>query len=210
MKLIRFNKNLIFILTVLFFVSNIYFIIKADQLAKKIALLKTIITTLNKDVLESKPWESERNLENFIEGKKIPSSILNHPIYRELFSDRLMANKLSVLLVATSFDCGSCTKEEVELWKEFFNREGSNGIKIFSIYHNNSEESLNEFKEKYQNVFPVINDPDFLFMRELGIQRTPIIFILNNQNKIIYAHIPLRENKEKTENFIKKIERILQ
>lgn len=209
MRVIKSNKNLILIFTILLFVLNIYFIRKADILAQQGALLKKKITSLNKDALKFKPWVTQRNFENFIEGKKVPLSVLINPVYKNHFSSESKANKLSVVLVATSVDCSSCTEEEIEMWKEFLNHNMSSGIESFSIYHNNTEESLIKFKENYQNLFPVISDPEFLFKRELNIQRTPIILILNNQNRIMYAHIPVSEDKEKTKNFIRKIERIL-
>ena len=94
------------------------------------------------------------------------------------------------------------------MWKEFLNHNMSNCIESFSIYHNNTEESLTKFKQDYQNLFPVISDPEFLFKRELSIQRTPIILVIN-KNRITYVHIPLNNDRDKTRNFIKKIERTL-
>jgi len=209
MRIIKLNKNLILILTVLLFILNIYFIKKADTLAQQGALLKKKIATLNKDVLKFKSWVTQRNFENFIEGKKVPLSVLENPVYKNHFSIKSKVNKLSIVLVATSEDCSSCTEEEIEMWKEFLNHNMSNGIESFSIYHNNTGESLNKFKQDYQNLFPVISDPEFIFKRELDIQRAPVILILN-KNRIIYSHIPISEDKEKTKNFIRKIERILQ
>jgi len=210
MRIIKLNKNLILIFTILLIVLNIYFIRKANALAQQGALFKEKIASLNKDILKFKPWVTQRNFENFIEGKKVPLSVLKNSVYKNHFSSESKENKLSVVLVATSVDCSSCTEEEIEMWKEFLNHNMSNGIESFSIYHNNTEESLTKFKQNYQNLFPVISDPEFLFKRKLNIQRTPIILILNNQNRIIYAHIPVSEDKEKTKNFIRKIEKILQ
>ena len=105
MRIINLNKNLILILTVLLFILNIYFIKKADTLAQQDALLKKKNATLNKDVLKFKPWVTQRNFENFIEGKKVPLSVLKNSVYKNHFSSGLKANKLSIVLVATSVDC---------------------------------------------------------------------------------------------------------
>ena len=105
MRIIKLNKNLILIFTLLLFVLNIYFIKKSDALARQGALLKKKIATLNKDVLKFKPWVTQRNFENFIEGKKVPLSVLENPVYKNHFSSESKVNKLSIVLVATSVDC---------------------------------------------------------------------------------------------------------
>lgn len=209
MKTIIFNKYLFLIFTFLLFVLNIYFFNKADLLTRQETLLKSKITDLNKDILRFKPWVTQRNLENFIEGKKVPPSITKNPIYNNYFN-KMRTGKISVVLVGTSSDCSSCTEEEIEMWRQFLNYKGINEINRFSIYHNSNEKSYNDFKKKYNDVFPVICDSTLLFKRELNIQRTPSILVVNNQNRIIYAHIPISEDNEKTKNFIEKIERILQ
>ena len=47
MKIIKFNKNLILIFFILFFILNIYFLRKADLLAQQGALLKAQEAALN-------------------------------------------------------------------------------------------------------------------------------------------------------------------
>jgi len=206
MRLIEINRKLTIIFIILLIGLIIDLLRKADLNAKQDALFKTKIATLNKDLLEFKPWVTSRKYENFIEGKKIPPSILKNPVYKNYFSEN--PNTLSIILVGTSVDCGSCTEEEIKIWNNFFSQETSHNIKKFSIYHSNSKENLKNFKKKYQNVFPVLGDTSFSFMRALEIQRTPVILFLNN-NKIIYAHIPISGDKEKTEDFIRKIKRSL-
>ena len=208
MKITLFNKYLVIVFSILLFVLNISLLKKVNSFTEQEKILKDRIAFLNKEMLKLKPSVTERTYENFLEGKKIPFSILNNSVYKNYFFQNPKTNKLLIILVGTSVDCSSCTKEEIEMWKEFFNSSNPNDISAFSIYHNNNDKSLQKFINNYQNIFPVISDPEFLFKRELSIQRTPIILVIN-KNRITYVHIPLNNDKDKTKNFIKKIERTL-
>ncbi|MFC1557942.1 redoxin family protein [candidate division KSB1 bacterium] len=204
MKLIEFNRKLIIVLLILTVGLYINLLRETDLFAKQNALFKSKITSLNKDLLKFKPWVTTRKYENFIEGKSIPSSILKNHIYKNYFSEN--SKRLSIILVGNSADCGTCTEKEIELWKDFFSQNSNSNISKFSIYHSKNQKSTDKFIEKYQEVFPVISDPTFSFLRQLEIQRTPVILFVVN-NKIVYVHIPISEDEEKTENFIKKINR---
>ena len=204
MKLIDLNKKLIFVLLLVIIGLNISLVRKANLLANQSALFKSKITSLNKDALKFKPWVTLRKYEDFVEGENIPSSILKNPVYKDYFSKN--SSKSSIILVGNSADCGACTQKEIDIWKRFFEKESNSNINKFSIYHSRNRKSVDEFKKKYGDIFPVISDSTFSFIRELEIQRTPIILFIYN-NKIIYAHIPISEDEEKTENFIKKVKR---
>ena len=165
--------------------------------------------SIMKDMVK-RSWRNEYgSYENAVEGMKIPADILSDSIYGSTISRNTEPGRLLVLFAASSSDCIVCTKEEINAWNQFMERVPPDKLDMVFLYYDRTGKGSSEFVKRYGITMPVIPEFRPKFFEALNIQRTPCVFVFDDRRRCLYAHIPLNENKEKTGEFIRKIERLL-
>jgi hypothetical protein len=102
-------------------------------------------------------------------------------------------------------DCSSCLTEETLRWREV---HGNHKIPVFAVCVDNDSGAAYGYRAKYNPSFPVLNDLEKSF-EKIKAQRTPLVLLLNDQNKIILAQIAEAGNDAKREKFYYQVSQIV-
>lgn len=97
------------------------------------------------------------------------------------------------LLVFWSVECGHCTKEMPQLQEFLENNKDKYNIGIMAVHTEGEIEKMREFCEKYKITFTTCNGlfANYDWREYFDIEKTPVIFVLDKQNKILAKNVPV-------------------
>jgi len=147
------------------------------------------------DLTEESAKSTEEKLHDRFINKKLES-------INEILSDRNTIDDKKILLIYTGFDCQSCVDKGYLILKSIKSQDDNQKIFIISTNANiGGDQERNEF---YDFVF---NDKQELIRTELKFIYTPVIIVLDKENRIVYLDFPKTNTKE--QDIIKQIEKVI-
>ena len=126
----------------------------------------------------------EEKLQDRFINKRIES--INTILYEEKES-----NENKILLIYTGFDCQSCVDKGYKILKKI--RAQNETKKLFVISSNTNIGRDQEKNEYYDFVY---NDEKELVRQELKFLYTPIILVLDKDNRILHINFPETNSNE--------------
>lgn len=159
-------------------------------------------------LLKKKIYDIQHTFDNLTaaEGRIFP--VMNLPSINPKSNDCLNTrfNKNTLILLYTHFDCGSCVNTTIQTLSKF-NKKHNQKINIFGIA--NTEKPIEIWKRTRAIAsFPVyqdLNDSTSIFNRFKNTAFPLLLFILGNNNRIIYAK-KATNNSEEMNSYIKRFE----
>lgn len=112
--------------------------------------------------------------------------------------------QLRILSFFSSRDCSTCLEEESSRWEELYRMTG---IPVYAISVDSNITGAYRYQAKFNPKFPLFHDEKRIF-GELGVQRTPVVLLLDQHDKVIIGYVAEVGNHEKQERFYDQVLRI--
>lgn len=131
---------------------------------------------------------SMRHLGKIIKFEKIISIFPNeHTDLRQAVHPRL-------LLVFSELGCNVCQDNETDFAVNIVKEFGSEFV--FSVVHATKRQYVQNYIRMNRVNFPVYFSEDEVFLKINNIKNTPVIFIIDESNRVIAAHFPIPGQKD--------------
>jgi hypothetical protein len=94
-----------------------------------------------------------------------------------------------LLLIFSELSCNVCQDEETRFGVSIASEYGKEYV--MAIVHASNRRYVQNYIRMNQVNFPVYYCEDETFLKENGIRNTPMIFILDNENRVVAANYPI-------------------
>ena len=144
--------------------------------------------------INHKSHKSKKEETSATKEEKLKDRFINKKIesINTIISDGKDSNETKIILIYTGFDCQSCVDKGYHILKTLRSQDVSKKILVISSNTNiGRDQERNEF---YDFVY---NDDKELVRHELKFLITPIILVLNNDNRILHINFPETNSNEK-------------
>ena len=136
-------------------------------------------------------------------GKNFPLFELKS-LSNKIYSEKNLSGIYILFIFFSPYDCGECLLES-NYWEEIHKNYSNNFFKVFAIANAPRKREITLFVKRRKLTFPILYDKDNKIKKALGIRRTPIKILLNQDNQIIFAQY----STNNTENNKKLTDRIV-
>jgi hypothetical protein len=103
-----------------------------------------------------------------------------------------------LLMVFSELSCNVCRDEETQFGASIANEYGQDYV--MAVVFATQRQYVANYVRLNQINFPVFLCADETFFKENGIQNTPMIFVLDEENRVIASHYPLPGHLEYSES----------
>jgi peroxiredoxin len=102
-------------------------------------------------------------------------------------------------------DCSHCKKVTPKL-ADYYAKVKQQGVEVFAVCTEVETDKWKKFIEEYKLSWINVHDPDFRvnFRKMYDIQTTPVVYVLDEEKKIIAKKIGVEQLEEIMDNFIKR------
>ncbi len=144
------------------------------------------VTWMHLSDVEMNVQRAER-WENLLVGKTVPDLACPLDDDNSQWHSLSELNNRYRLLVFWSIECGHCTKEMPKLAEFYNNNKEKYDLGIFGVHTEGDLNQMREFCQKYNILWTTTNGlyANYNWREYFDIEKTPVIFLLDNNNKIL-------------------------
>ena len=147
--------------------------------------------------------DKAKTLEPLLLGKKAQNLVMKdmNGKYRSLHD----VNAKYTILYFWDPDCSHCKKATPKL-AEYYQKVKSNGVEVYAVCTEVETDKWKKFIEDYNLNWINVHDPDHRinYRKMYDIQTTPVVYLLDDEKKIIAKRIGVEQLEEILDNFLKR------
>jgi uncharacterized membrane protein YphA (DoxX/SURF4 family) len=174
-------------------VLSIYQLMKSNILGEKYSEAKINLSRLTGETQQYRAQIANYELEKRLLGITVP----------KVYIEKYLKHNKTLVLLATSHDCSPCTETELNVWKEYLNKNKPK-FNVLCLYYNYNENQYGKYEDVYKSLLTFEYDHDKLY-EFLKINDTPIALLIDTEGNIVNAHRPDPMQSEKTKIFLEAI-----
>ncbi len=147
--------------------------------------------------------DKANTLDPLLLGKKAPNLVMKDE--KGKYQNLHEVNAKYTVLYFWDPDCSHCKKVTPKL-AEYYEKVKRNGVEVYAVCTEVETDKWKKFIDDYNLSWINVHDPDFRvnFRKLYDIQTTPIVYLLDDEKKIIAKKVGVEQLEEILDNFLKK------